>query len=335
MNVRNPHDKLIRLITFLGGIYFVLEFILPQAVLDSTGISKHHEAITNGFLAAVYVSIGLGIINLCLVHGSKLVFRRSGALYSGILLAGLLLMILVSGVDWYYALSDAAKLRRIEVLSLYTEAVTSDAAAKRSDVLPVKDRVNLLIPHLEDISSELVSSSSTSKAEDASKINIALNEKISLLKQSPESLETVSAITPLILSARTELSARLTTIREERLSHRLFTLLFDGIFTPLGSSMFALLAFYIAAAAYRAFRVKSVESSLMMGAALIVILGQTSVGLMISESFASIRLWLLEVPSAGVFRAIKLGAGIATLVLCIRMWFSIEAENVTGGSSDA
>ena len=334
MNVRNPRDKLIRLITFLGGIYFVLEFILPQAVLDSTGISKHHEAITNGFLAAVYVSIGLGIINLCLVHGSKLVFRRSGASYSGILLSGLLLMILVSGIDWYHALTDAATLRRVEVLSLYTEAITSDAAAKRSDVLPVKDRVELLIPHLEDIYSKLVSSYA-SKAKNGSEIITALNEQISLLKKSPDSLETISATTPLILSARSELSSRLTVIREERLSHRLFTLLFDGIFTPLGSSMFALLAFYIAAAAYRAFRVKSVESSLMMGAALIVILGQTSVGLMISESFASIRLWLLEVPSAGVFRAIKLGAGIATLVLCIRMWFSIEADNLTGGSSDA
>ena len=77
----------------------------------------------------------------------------------------------------------------------------------------------------------------------------------------------------------------------------------------------------------------STEAFLMMGAALLVILGQTSFGLMISESFASIRLWLLEVPSAGVFRAIKLGAGVAALVLCIRMWFSIEAKQFSGGSS--
>lgn len=335
MKPNNPRETVTRIITFLGGVYFVLEFILPQSILDSVGISKHHEAITNGFLAAVYVSIGLGIINLFLVHGSKIVFRRNGSLFSGILLSGLVGMILVSGIDWYHSVSDSAELRRIEVLSLYTEAILADEIAHRSDVLPATKRIELLIPHLEDLSSKLTAAYPTSGSTELMETARLLNNHILLLKQSPDSLQPLSTLPPIILSARTILSTNLAQIREQRLSRRLFTLLFDGIFTPLGSSMFALLAFYIAAAAYRAFRVKSIESSLMMGAALLVILGQTSVGLMISESFASVRLWLLEVPSAGVFRAIKLGAGIATLVLCIRMWFSVEANSFTGGSTDA
>lgn len=334
IKVKNPRDSLIRLITFLGGIYFVLEFLLPESVLKSSGIADHHESITNGFLAAVYVSIGLGIINLCLVHGSKIVFRRKGALYSGILLTGLFTMIAVAAIDWVNSVKDAAEVRRVEVLSLYAKAIPTDATSQRADVLPVEARIRAFIPELEALAHRLSTISPQSESLPiADQPSVQLHNAIDHLKQNPSSLEALTPVSPLLEVARGKISAYLTESRNQRLSRRLFSLLFDGVFTSLGSSMFALLAFYIAAAAYRAFRIQSIEAFLMMTAALLVILGQTSFGLMVSESFASIRLWLLEVPSAGVFRAIKLGAGIAALVLCIRMWFSVEAKQFSGGSS--
>jgi hypothetical protein len=91
--------------------------------------------------------------------------------------------------------------------------------------------------------------------------------------------------------------------------------------------MFALLGVYIAAAAYRAFRIRSLESALMMGAALVVMLGQISFGRMISEDLPQLRQWLLEVPNSAAFRAIRLGAGVAGLMLAIRMWLSIESSS--------
>ncbi len=332
MKIRNLREALIAGVTFLGGVYFVLEFLLPESTLDAWGISSHHESITNGFLAAIYVSVGLGIINLCLVHGSKIAFRRSGALFSGILLSGLFAMMIASTADWFSSLSDARKTRKIEILSLFAEAIVSDAAAQRKDVPPTELRVRAFIPELVALEAQITSISAPEiQKEPIAILCEQLRDAITSLKATPSSLNTVATLPPLLSSARTFISAQTAYERENRLSRKLFTLLFDGIFTSLGSSMFALLAFYIGAAAYRAFRVTSIESLLMMMAALLVILGQTSVGLMISESFGSIRLWLLEVPSAGVFRAIKLGAGVASLVLCIRMWFSIEAKGFTGG----
>jgi hypothetical protein len=101
--------------------------------------------------------------------------------------------------------------------------------------------------------------------------------------------------------------------------------------------MFALLGVYIAAAAYRAFRVKTLESALMMTAAVVVMLGQISaVFLMLNlGSFGEdayrilpkARQWLLEVPNSAAFRAIRLGAGVAGLMLAIRMWLSIESKS--------
>jgi hypothetical protein len=118
--------------------------------------------------------------------------------------------------------------------------------------------------------------------------------------------------------------------RENSGVQKVYDLLFDGLFNQLGSAMFALLGVYIAAAAYRAFRIKTLESALMMTAAVVVMLGQISFGREIYEGMPAIRQWLLEVPNSAAFRAIRLGAGVAGLMLAIRMWLSIESRSFSG-----
>ncbi len=61
-------------------------------------------------------------------------------------------------------------------------------------------------------------------------------------------------------------------------AHGLFQFLFVGGLTNLGSATFAMIAFYIASAAYRAFRIRSLEATLLMIAALIVMFGSVSFG---------------------------------------------------------
>jgi hypothetical protein len=50
---------------------------------------------------------------------------------------------------------------------------------------------------------------------------------------------------------------------------------FQYLLSPIVSTMFALLAFYVASAAFRAFRAKNVEAVLLLATALIVLIGQT------------------------------------------------------------
>ncbi|NIM04559.1 MAG: hypothetical protein GTO55_01400, partial [Armatimonadetes bacterium] len=72
-----------------------------------------------------------------------------------------------------------------------------------------------------------------------------------------------------------------------RLSHRVYESLFQGAMVSLAATMFSLLAFYIAAAAYRAFRLRSGEATVLVAAAFIVMLGQVPVGMALTGSLPS------------------------------------------------
>ena len=57
-----------------------------------------------------------------------------------------------------------------------------------------------------------------------------------------------------------------------------FWWVYEYVFKPLTSTMFAMLAFYIASAAFRAFRAKNFEAILLLGTAFIILLGRTAAG---------------------------------------------------------
>ena len=111
-------------------------------------------------------------------------------------------------------------------------------------------------------------------------------------------------------------------------------LLYDGFFTTLASAMFSLLAFYIAGAAYRAFRVRSMEASMLMLTAILVILGQIPQGRAISEHLPAIRKWLLEYVNTPGNRAIYFGSAIAGLAMAVRMWLSLEQSPLDSTSKE-
>jgi hypothetical protein len=95
--------------------------------------------------------------------------------------------------------------------------------------------------------------------------------------------------------------------------------IFDNVYRPLSGAFFALTAFFLATAAYRALRARSVETTLMLIAALVVFIGQTPLITSMSNEVVLLKEWVLNVPSAAGMRGILLGVALGTIATGLRL----------------
>lgn len=106
---------------------------------------------------------------------------------------------------------------------------------------------------------------------------------------------------------------------------------FNNIMTPLGATMYALLAFWISSAAYRAFTARSIDSAILLVAATIVMLGNAPIGETIWAQFPAIKAWIMDVPNMAAQRGIMIGAGVGAIALGMRILMGIERGYLGGG----
>jgi hypothetical protein len=107
--------------------------------------------------------------------------------------------------------------------------------------------------------------------------------------------------------------------------------IFKNFNVPLGATMFSLLAFYIASAAYKAFRARSVEATVLLIAAVIVMLGRVSIGQAITHWIPDITEWILNVPNLAAKRGIGLGVGLGMTATSLKIMLGIERSYLGGG----
>ncbi len=125
-------------------------------------------------------------------------------------------------------------------------------------------------------------------------------------------------------------------------------LVFDGILQKMDAAMFSVIAFYIMSAAYRAFRIRSVEATVLLVSALIVMMSLLALGDMMSnklignftggakdhfmENFTLSEIYgfiraAFQTPS---IRAIDFGIGVGAMAMGLRLWLSLDK---TGGTN--
>lgn len=97
--------------------------------------------------------------------------------------------------------------------------------------------------------------------------------------------------------------------------------LYYKILVNINSSIFSLLAFFIASAAYRAFKARSLESTILLVAGLLVVLGQTPLVDLVWPGFSLIRDWILTYPNTAGQRGILIGAALGILAFSVRRLF--------------
>jgi hypothetical protein len=114
-------------------------------------------------------------------------------------------------------------------------------------------------------------------------------------------------------------------------SGTLFDILFETVQAPMMATMFSILAFFIASAAYRAFRARSVPSAILLLTAVLVMLGRIPMGQLIYENLPAWANWIMVVPSVAVQRGIIIGAALGAASMSLRVILGIE-RTYLGGS---
>jgi hypothetical protein len=117
-----------------------------------------------------------------------------------------------------------------------------------------------------------------------------------------------------------------------------FEWMFKNIQVPMQATMFSLLAFYIASAAYRAFRARTLEATLMLVTAVVVMLARVPIGnflwhLIMPDSNLpeEVSSWILNVPSMAARRGIILGISLGAIATSIKIILGIERSYMGAG----
>jgi len=118
--------------------------------------------------------------------------------------------------------------------------------------------------------------------------------------------------------------------------------LFNGVFKAAQSTMFSLLAFFVASASFRAFRIKSKEAGLLMFAAFIVMLGNVPIGNFITNilskvylgfvDFSIMKEWIMKYPNSAAQSAIIIGASLGYISASLKIILGVERSYLGGES---
>ncbi|HHY45661.1 MAG TPA: hypothetical protein GX512_08135 [Firmicutes bacterium] len=113
-----------------------------------------------------------------------------------------------------------------------------------------------------------------------------------------------------------------------------YKFIWDNVYSSLSSTLFALNAFFIASAAYRSFRVKGIDTLILLVTACAVMLGRTGLG----EAYRmpEIADWLIRVPNTAGMRGITIGGALGAISVSARVILGLErgyaGERRSGGS---
>lgn len=109
----------------------------------------------------------------------------------------------------------------------------------------------------------------------------------------------------------------------------IFQQLFNAILLPVQATMFALLAFYLASASFRAFRTRSLDATVLLVSAVIVMIGRLDDGQTLH--IPDISRWILNSPNLVAKRAILIGVGLGMASTALKVVLGIERSYLGSG----
>lgn len=119
-----------------------------------------------------------------------------------------------------------------------------------------------------------------------------------------------------------------------------FWWLYEYAFKPLTATMFAMLAFYIASAAFRAFRAKNIEAILLLSTAFIILLGRTFAGVFLTSwmpdflsglKIENLTIYIMSVFNTAGNRAIMIGIALGIASTSLKVLLGVDRSYLGTG----
>lgn len=117
--------------------------------------------------------------------------------------------------------------------------------------------------------------------------------------------------------------------------------IYNYSYAPLAGTMFSLLAFFVASAAFRAFRAKNIEATLLLGTAFVVLLGRCYAGYLLTRSIEpyapgltipGISTFILQVFNTAGQRAIMIGIALGIVATSLKIILGIDRSYIGSDS---
>lgn len=286
------------------GVYGLAEFYIPHWFVRET--TEELQAWAAVLTAAAFI---LGGVNILQVTWPKIRRREADWHYKVLLLATAALMVLV-GLPWH-KLGDANEQK---LATAVVGGVSGDGG-----------RIVVAAP--DDVTVKIGAVTAPARAAGkpfeldvpAGKVEIQLSRRMAGYR----ALTTkVNVVAGQVIEVRGD--PPMTWGRDGRV----FVWIYDHIFDPCNSTMFALLAFFVASAAFRAFRARNAEAALLLLAAILVMLGRAPLGRSISDVFPDFGQWLIDIPNNAGRRAIMMGAAIGAIATGLRVIVGLERSHL-------
>jgi hypothetical protein len=115
-----------------------------------------------------------------------------------------------------------------------------------------------------------------------------------------------------------------------------FNWLYEWVYSSLSATMFALLAFFVASASYRAFRARNLEATILLLAGFFVMLGRVPVGDLISGwlpqayQLSQWANWIMSILNVAGQRAIMIGIALGLVSTSLRILLGLERAYLGG-----
>ncbi len=107
-----------------------------------------------------------------------------------------------------------------------------------------------------------------------------------------------------------------------------FNFIFTNMYTPLAAAFYAMTAFHLASASYRAFRARTAQAAVLLVTGVLLMLGRAPIGEAVWAQFPTIANWIMNVGNLAGSRGIMISIAVGVIGVSLRVLVGIDRAHL-------